>query len=136
MERAAGLIRKTRLSRDLVTEDDVLRSSWPTAAGKIIAAHTNRIRLVRKTMVVEVEDAIWQRQLYAMRQQILNRVRRYAGEIVVEDIEFRVGIPRRQPQRAISHSGNQLFLKIDEADQIKDSVLKKVYQLSRRKASA
>jgi hypothetical protein len=49
---------------------------------------------------------------------------------MVEDIEFRVALKRREPQRA------QTRLPYDEADSIQDAVLKKVYRLSRKKATA
>ena len=58
--------------------------------GKAIAAHTSRLTLVRTTLVVEVEDAIWQKQLFTLRGQILDRLRRVTGSDVVQDLEFRI----------------------------------------------
>ena len=99
MERAARLIKNSKLSRQVLTEDDLARAVWPAAVGKAIAAHTSRIRLVRATLVVEVEDAIWQRQLYTLTGQILDRLRKLTGSDDIHDIEFRVAIPRRKPER-------------------------------------
>lgn len=99
MERAARLIKNSKLSRQVLTEDDLARAVWPAAVGKAIAAHTSRIKLVRATLVVEVEDAIWQRQLYTLTAQILDRLRKLTGSDSIQDIEFRIAIPRLQPQR-------------------------------------
>jgi predicted nucleic acid-binding Zn ribbon protein len=99
MERAARLIKNSKLSRQVLTDDDLARAVWPAAVGKAIAAHTIRIKLVRNTLVVEVEDAIWQRQLHQLSAQILQRLRKLTGSDSIQDVEFRIAIPRRQPQR-------------------------------------
>jgi hypothetical protein len=103
MERAARLIKNSKLSRQVLTEDDLARAVWPAAVGKAIAAHTSRIKLVRATLVVEVEDAIWQQQLYRLSSQILDRLRKLNASDCITDIEFRIAIPRREPQRVESH---------------------------------
>jgi predicted nucleic acid-binding Zn ribbon protein len=137
MERAARVFQKNKLSKNLLTDEDVLRAAWPAAVGKAIAAHTSRVRLVRTCLVVEVEDAIWQRQLRGLSHQVLDRVRKLTGHSSLTDIEFRIGVPRRQPQRAETPQNDfSLAPSGDEADQIQDPVLKKVYRLSRRKAFA
>ncbi len=99
MERAARLIKNSRLSREVLSDEDLARAAWPSAVGKAIAAHTSRIKLVRTTLVVEVEDAIWQQQLYRLTPQILDRMRKLTGNEAFEDIEFRIAVPRRQPER-------------------------------------
>jgi predicted nucleic acid-binding Zn ribbon protein len=103
MERAARLIKNNRLSRQVLTDEDLIRAAWPAAVGKAIAAHTSRIRLVRDTLVVEVEDATWQQQLHRLRGQIVNQVGKLTGSDIVKDVEFRIAIPRRQPQRIETH---------------------------------
>ncbi len=100
MERAARLIKNSKLSRQVMTEDDLARAAWPSAVGKAIAAHTSGIKLVRTTLVVEVEDATWQRQLHTLTGHIVDRLRKLTGSDTIQDVEFRIAIPRRQPQRA------------------------------------
>jgi len=138
MQRAARLISKNRYSNQIFSDDDLARAVWPLAVGKAIAAHTCRVSVVRSTLVVEVEDGIWQKQLYALTSQILQRVRNITGSDKVRDLEFRIAIPRRQPQRAESpHAGvipDAASLADDEAERITDSVLKKIYRRSRRRA--
>jgi hypothetical protein len=133
MERAARLIGNNKLSKKVFSEEDLARAVWPAAVGKAIAAHTSRLTLVRQTLVVEVEDAIWQKQLFTLRGQILDRLRRVTASDVVQDLEFRIALKRRQPQRAETRESPQTC---DEADSIQDAVLKKVYRLSRKKATA
>jgi len=135
MERAVRLLKNKKLSREILSDDDLARAVWPVVAGKAIAAHTSRLRVVRTTLVVEVEDAIWQKQLYPLTKQILDRLRAVTASDSIQDIEFRIGIPRREPQRTDSPrtaSGGPA----DEAEGIQDPVLKKIYRLSRKKATA
>ncbi|MGA8030538.1 MAG: DUF721 domain-containing protein [Bryobacteraceae bacterium] len=132
MERAARLLKNKKVSRQILTEDDIARAIWPAAVGKAIAARTSRLKLVRSTLVVEVEDAIWQKQLHSLTAQILARLRKVTGDDTIRDIEFRIGIPRREPQRAESVRADDS----DEAERIQDPVLKKIYRLSRKKATA
>jgi predicted nucleic acid-binding Zn ribbon protein len=138
MERAARLIKKNKLSNEIFTDEDFNRALWPAAVGKGIAAHTSRIKLVRSTLVVEVEDAVWRKQLVPLTSQIVGRIQKVTGNDTVRDVEFRIGVPRRQPVRAMTREGqgqpqNQ---QVDEAEDIRDPVLKKVYRLSRKKATA
>ena len=133
MERAARLIKNKKVSREILSDEDIVRAVWAAAVGKKIAAHTSRLKLVRTTLVVEVEDATWQKQLFFLSSQIVARVRQLTGSDTVRDVEFRIGVPRREAQRAES-SGLETSVN-DDADDIQDPVLKKVYRLSRRKAT-
>jgi hypothetical protein len=141
MERAARVLRRAKKPRSILDDSQALQAIWPTAVGKAIARHTWRLRLVRTTLVVEAEDHVWQRQLRSLERQIVNRISLLLPDIEVADVEFRVGVPRHEPQKAGTASGSferPLLSPVceDEADRIQDPVLKKVYQISRRKASA
>ena len=135
MERAARLMKNKKVSREMVTDEDVARAVWPSAVGKAIAAHTSRLKLVRNTLVVEVEDAVWQKQLFVLSYQILNSLHKLTGPSCIDSIEFRIGVPRRVPQRAGSLQA-PATVPYDEAETIQDPVLKKVYRLSRKRATA
>ena len=135
MERAARLIKSKKLSRELVSDEDIVRGIWTTAVGKTIADHTGRLKLVRHNLVVEVEDATWQRQLHFLSRQIVDRIQKLTGNDAVRDIEFRIGIPRGEPQRADSRESAPLADSGDEADSIQDPVLRRLYRLSRKKAA-
>ena len=133
MERAARLLRNSKYSRQILSDDDIVRGIWRAAVGRSIARHTRILKVVRSTLVVEVEDAIWQKQLFALSAQIMARVQKLMGSVSIEDVEFRVTVPKRGPQRAGTIYQSECA---DEAEQILDPVLKKVYRLSRKKATA
>ena len=78
------------------------RAAWALAAGKKIARHTLAAALVRGTLVVEVEDFVWQKQLNTLRHFLLRNLKEILGEDVVTEIDFRPMPKRIQPQRAES----------------------------------
>lgn len=140
MERAGRLISKMKMNARSVSPEDLARAAWPAAVGKVVAAHTSAAKLVRTSLVVEVEDAIWQKQLNTLRNQILARIQSMVGADVVTEIAFRPMVPKIQPQRAeVAHSGSgsaSFELASDDADAIHDAVLRSVYKISRKKATA
>ena len=97
MERASKLIRGLGLSGDMITPEQLRCAAWPEAVGKKIAAHTRAAKLVRTRLVVEVEDRIWQRQLFALTPHILRNLDKTLGRGLVDDLEFRVVPRRREP---------------------------------------
>lgn len=129
MERAARSLSKLRTSTPLSAED-LARTAWPVAVGKNIARHSAAVSLVRETLVVEVEDAVWQRNLFGLRHHIVRALKGVIGEGIVGDVEFRVAIARRPPQTAAA------LLSTDDADRIGDPVLRLVYKQARKKATA
>jgi hypothetical protein len=133
MERASKLIRGLRLSGDVISAQELACAAWPDAVGKTLAAHTRAARMVRTRLVVEVEDATWQRQLFSLSWQILGNLEKSLGHGFVEDLEFRVVPRRREPQRA-QQAIPALFA--DDADRIADPVMRGIYKASRKKAQA
>ena len=133
MERASKLIRGLRLSGDVLSAGELACAAWPQAVGKRVAAHTRASRMVRTRLIVEVEDFIWQRQLFALTPYILRNLEKSVGGGLVEDLEFRIVPRRREPQRAAQAVPT---LVPDEADGIADPVLRGIYKASRKKAQA
>ncbi len=113
--------------------DGLVRAAWPLAVGKKIALKTRPARMVRDRLIVEVEDMVWQKQLFALSKQILTNLTRHLGEGLVGDLEFRVMPLRRDVQRAAAAQGARLF---DDADDIADPVMRNMYKMARRKALA
>ncbi len=138
MERAARLITKHKYSQKVIEGEDIVRGIWPLAVGKTIARHTGKLQVVRDKLVVEVEDAIWQKQLFCLSAQIVLQVQKCMGSTAIQSIEFRIGVRRREPQRSeLSRTVDAALPGIaDEADGIQDPVLKKVYRMSRKRATA
>jgi hypothetical protein len=135
MERASKLIRGLRLPGDTISAEELACAAWPEAVGKKIAVHTRAARMVRTRLIVEVEDRVWQRQLFALTPFVLRNLEKSLGPGLVEDLEFRIVPRRREPQRAMQASAGALY-SADEADGIADPVLREIYRASRRKALA
>ena len=134
MERAGRLIGKLNRDCQVMTNEELARSAWPQAVGKKIAACTAVDRLVRKCLVVQVQDMVWQRQLNTLRGQVLKNLCSVVGDGIIEDLELRPMTPKRMPQRAATPRNESAIP--DEADAIADPQLRRVYKLSRKKATA
>jgi predicted nucleic acid-binding Zn ribbon protein len=132
MERAGKSLAKLKLT-DAISLDDLARAAWPAAVGKRIAVHAAAKSLVRGSLIVEVEDSIWQKQLFYLRFQILAKLQEMVGAGVITDVEFRIATPRRPPQPALSLNDSK---PADEADAISDPGMRVVYKQARKKASA
>ena len=74
MEPASKLIRGLRLPGDTISAEELVCAAWPQSVGKKVAAHSRAARMVRSRLVVEVEDRIWQRQLFSLTSQILRNL--------------------------------------------------------------
>ena len=129
MERAGRSLAKLKLSGK-ISADELALAAWPAAVGDRIASHARASALVRGNLVVEVEDAIWQKQLFHLRFHILRKISELLGDALVTDVEFRLATPRRPPQVAQTLSSN------DEADRIEDRGLRIIYKQARKKAAA
>jgi len=126
MLRAGQLIGKLKLSRDPADAEARAVAAWRVAAGKKIAAHTRAIALVRTSLVVEVEDVVWQRQLNTLRHFLVRNLADALGEALVIDIDFRPTPPKRQPQRAA----------VARPGRIEDPVLDLLYRESQHRNTA
>lgn len=132
MERVGRALAKLKLKAQGVTDEQLARAAWGPAVGKTVANRTKAVSLVRTRLVVEVEDQIWQRNLFGLRGQIVRRLEDVLGRSIVQELEFRIVIPRREAARA--ETANTLFT--DEADTIRDPVFRSIYKAARKKASA
>jgi len=132
MERAGKSLAKMKLP-EAVSQQDLAFGAWNAAIGKRLAKYAWPKALVRGNLVVETQDAVWQKQLYHLRFQILPRLIGILGEGIVRDLEFRVATPRRPPQAAQSLDARK---PTDEADRIEDSIFRILYKQARKKASA
>src|SRR5438477_10279360 len=102
LERAGSLIGKLKLSAEMADPETRARAAWTLAAGKKIANHTLASALVRGTLVVEVEDIVWQKQLNTLRHFLLRNLKEALGDDLVTAIDFRPMPKRIKPQRAAS----------------------------------
>src|SRR5580658_7278744 len=102
MERAGRLVGKMNLPPQVVDPEARARAAWPVAAGKKIARHARATTLVRGTLIVEVGDLVWQKQLVPLRHFLLRNLKLELGEELVKEIDFRPTPARRPPQPAES----------------------------------
>ena len=63
-------------------------AAWKHAAGDGLKDHAVPVRLDNRTLIVAVADRIWQKQLHAMRGQMMFRVNSILGQPIVSTIEF------------------------------------------------
>ena len=100
MERAGRLFGKLKISPDVADPEIRARAAWAVAAGKKVARHTRATALVRDSLIVEVEDYVWQQQLATLEGFLIRNLAEVLGEKLVKRIDFRP-MPRRiMPQRA------------------------------------
>ena len=97
-----------------------------SGCGKKIAGHTRATAVVRTSLIVEVEDVVWQRQLNTLRHFLVRNLTAALGEVLVTDIDFRPMPARRAPQKAVT----------SRPGQIEDPVLDLLYRQSRNRNRA
>jgi predicted nucleic acid-binding Zn ribbon protein len=130
MQRAGSLIGKLKLSPEMADPEVRARAAWRLAAGKKVAEHTLASAFVRGTLVVEVEDIVWQKQLNALRHFLLRNLAEALGEALVTDIDFRPMPPRRRPQRA------EAARRSDDSAGIDDPFMAMLYRQSKKRETA
>ncbi len=141
MERAGRLLGKFKLPANAVTPEDRARAAWPAAVGPRIAAKTRVFGLVRNTLVIEVEDIVWQRQLTTLRKQIVANLVAALGAGEVTGIDLRPMIPRRGAQSEMQMRSTEIERigprrAVDpDSDGIADPVLSIVYRNARKRAA-
>lgn len=136
MERASLVLAKLKGGSQNVSTEQLATAAWPLAVGKTIAQRTTVIGLVKGRLVVEVQDNIWQRQLWTLRSQILGSLAKTLGTPpLVTELEFRIAVPGRRPPQAADER-QPLMNSADEADAIRDPVMRSIYKAARKKATA
>ncbi len=74
--------------------------AWRRVAGEGLRGQAVPFRLYRKTLIVAVRDATWQKQLEAVSGQLLFRLNSLLGQAVVTFIEFRIDPKTVNKERA------------------------------------
>src|SRR2546426_3405999 len=70
--------------------ETVANLAWTRAAGEGLRNHAVPFRLYRRTLIVSVADAIWQKQLRQMSPEFIFRINKLLGRSVVGETEFRI----------------------------------------------
>ena len=134
MDQASRIIARWTGVSDVISHERIACGAWKKAVGKRIAASTRALKLVRTTLVIEVEDDVWRKNLWSLRYQILRNLEKAIGPELVSDVEFRVMPLRFGPQREVEE---RLILQpLDEADDIADPGLRRIYKAARLRETA
>jgi predicted nucleic acid-binding Zn ribbon protein len=133
MDQASRIIAGWTGVSGLIGEERIACGAWKRAVGKKVALRTRALKLVRNTLVVEVEDELWRRNLWSLRHQILRNLEKAIGPEIVTDIELRIMPPRMGPQRATEE---RLVLEPDDAEGIADPGLRRIYKSARQREIA
>jgi len=73
-------------------------AAWKHAAGDGLKEHAVALKLENRTLTVAVADPIWQKQLTAMRGQLLYRVNTILGQPLVSAFNFVIDRERAKPR--------------------------------------
>lgn len=130
MQRAAKVLSKMKLSKAGVSGDHIAVAAWSQAVGKTIAKRTRAVGLFDGTLVVNVEDILWERNLQLLRSQILGKLNEILGTGKVRNLRFALAAPKIEPQR------EETVRAYDEADSIADPILRRIYIQSRKRSIA
>jgi len=134
MDHASRIIAAWSGASRLISQERIAVAAWKKAVGSRLAGRARAVKLVRETLVVEVEDQVWKENLWSLRRHILRNLENAIGPGIVVDLEFRVMPPRREVAREkLSSSRAALF---DEAEAIQDPGLRRIYKASRRRETA
>jgi predicted nucleic acid-binding Zn ribbon protein len=104
--------------------------AWKHAVGETLSARAQAEALRDQTLVVAVEDMVWQRQLEQMRDQFLFRLNNVLGRRVVKVIEFRIAPEKFAVQKPVADKTQTRSIPIElvsAAASIKDPGLRKAF---------
>jgi hypothetical protein len=104
--------------------------AWKHAVGETLSARAQAEALRDQTLVVAVEDMVWQRQLEQMRDQFLFRLNNVLGRRVVKVIEFRIAPEKFAVQKPLVDKSTTRSIPIElvsAAASIKDPGLRKAF---------
>jgi len=107
-------------------------AAWKHAAGNGLKEHAVPSKLEDRTLTIAVADAIWQKQLHAMRGQLLFRVNSILGKPLVGALDFVIDsklakppVEQRAPEEPLD---NEVPLELwSAASAIQDKELRKKF---------
>jgi hypothetical protein len=134
MDQASRIIARFAGVSGVISHERIACTAWKRAVGNRIALRTRALKLVRATLVVEVEDEIWRQNLWSLRYQILRNLEKALGPEIVTEVEFRVMPPRLGPQREVQE--RFALRPADDAESIADPGLRRIYKDARRRETA
>lgn len=138
MERAGRLIAHSKSAQKHFSAAELALAAWPAAVGARAARHARAVALQDGTLIVDVGDELWRRNLELLSPQILKNLASLLGSFAPKRIEYRLALPRR-PVRSELPQQQEFQLRApgaEDAAGIEDPVLRRIYIRSKRKALA
>jgi predicted nucleic acid-binding Zn ribbon protein len=135
MDQASRIIAQWTGVSDVISHERIACAAWNKAVGRKIALRTRAVKLVRTTLVVEVDDEMWRKNLWSLRHQILRNLEKALGPGIVAAVELRVMPPRFGPQREVEPRFAPETPQ-DEAESIADPGMRRIYKDARRRETA
>ncbi len=107
-------------------------AAWKNAAGDGLRNHAVPAQLQGRTLVVAVADQVWQKQLGAMKDQLLFRINTLLGQPLIGQIELRIDpqmVNRPLPKPATADiPSNEVPLELwAAANEIQDKELRRSF---------
>jgi predicted nucleic acid-binding Zn ribbon protein len=94
MERVSSTLQRIMVQAlKRLPPEQLPEAAWDFAVGRAVAEKTRVLSCEKETLVVEVPDANWRAQLYAMTPQFLARLNQF---IRIERIEFKLAGPQNE----------------------------------------
>jgi predicted nucleic acid-binding Zn ribbon protein len=88
------VLRKRKMWRQY--KQCLIIEQWDQLVGKEIAAVTRAWYLQRNVLRVLVRDSTWAYHLTLLKPKLIEELNRYAGENLVRDIYFQIGLSREE----------------------------------------
>ena len=82
----AKLAKKSGLGKQL--EQAKIWEHWPDIAGASLRTHGRPQSVKDKTLIIEVDSAVWMNKYAYFKWEILKRVNRLAGKELISDVFF------------------------------------------------
>ena len=126
-----GILRSVGNAKEVVEAAAI--AAWKHAAGEGLRNHAAPLRLDGKTLVVAVADSVWQKQLGAMKGQLLFRINTILGQTLVSQIDLHIDprIANTRPSTGSETKGQVLdrvpLELFSAAGAIKDKQLRQVF---------
>lgn len=89
----------TKLSLSARLREYKLHQAWPEIVGPLIAKRTCPLKLIRKTLYVNVSSQTWMTELQYQKNDIIERIKEMVDQELVNDIIFRPGTIKKPATR-------------------------------------
>ncbi len=76
---------------ELELDPERIGSIWERAVGATIARNAQPAAIKQRRLIVHVSSSVWLQELHFRKAALIESVNREAGQVVLEEIQFRIG---------------------------------------------